>query len=247
MKTLLVVTDLTRMYHGHICIAGYDTQRRPVRPVNYPQGISEASAVVGGRAVIYPFAVVECDLLQPAPDPPHTEDYQFDPLSLHYVRPAAEEKRQDVLSWSLFPTLADLFGQPILSDHGLYVRQGQGPRSLGTLQPKVVGKVTYQEGEDGTWGYRIRFKDAQEWYALKITDLTFNYYAGWLRGRGCEPDQVAAGLTQTIRQGTPYLRIGLSRGWKKFPECCFLQVNGIYTFPDYLRGKTFADFTQATP
>ena len=247
MKTLLVITDLTRMYHGHICIAGYDTKRNPVRPVNYPQGISEAAAVEGGRAVIYPFAVVECDLLQPAPVPPHTEDYQFDPLSLRHVRPALDEKRQEILNWSLFPTVAELFGQPILHDHGQYVRQGQGPRSLGTIRPKAIGKLTYQASEDGTWGYRILFRDAQDWYNLKITDLTFNYYATWLRGQGQEPQQVAVDLTHKVKPRTTYLRVGLSRGWQKFPECCFLQVNAIYTFPDYLQGKTFVDFTQAAP
>lgn len=39
-----------------------------------------------------------------------------------------------------------------------------------------------------------------------------------------------------------YLRIGLARGWKKYPDRCFLQITGVYTFPDYLDGKIFADF-----
>jgi hypothetical protein len=247
MKTMLVITDLTRMYHGHVCIAGYDAQHQPIRPVNYPQGISEASAIDKGRAVLYPFAVVECDLLQPAPDPPHTEDYPFDPASLHFVRPAAEDKRQSILGWSLFPTVNDLFGQPILRDHGVYVKQGQGPRSLGTIQPKTLRKVVYQEGDDGTWGYRILFKDAQEWYDLKITDLTLNYYAAWLHGQVGQPEQVAVELTRMLKTRTVYLRIGLSRGWQKFPGCCFLQVNAIHTFPDYLEGKTFVDFLPKTP
>jgi hypothetical protein len=39
-----------------------------------------------------------------------------------------------------------------------------------------------------------------------------------------------------------YLRIGLARGWDEQPDRCYLQITGIYTFPDYLAGKTFDDF-----
>jgi hypothetical protein len=39
-----------------------------------------------------------------------------------------------------------------------------------------------------------------------------------------------------------FLRIGLARHWEKHPERCHLQITGIYTFPDYLNGRTFTDF-----
>jgi hypothetical protein len=41
-----------------------------------------------------------------------------------------------------------------------------------------------------------------------------------------------------------YLRIGLARPrqLERYPEACWTQVTGVYTFPDYLEGKTFADF-----
>ena len=38
-----------------------------------------------------------------------------------------------------------------------------------------------------------------------------------------------------------YLRLGLTRPWGD-PEYCWTQVTGIYTFPDYLEGSTFAHF-----
>lgn len=40
-----------------------------------------------------------------------------------------------------------------------------------------------------------------------------------------------------------YIRLGLTRPWGD-PEVCWTQVTGIYTFPDYLEGKTFADFIE---
>jgi len=36
-----------------------------------------------------------------------------------------------------------------------------------------------------------------------------------------------------------YLRLGLGR---RFRGWHYLQVNGIYTFPDYLQGRCYADF-----
>jgi hypothetical protein len=43
MMAKMVITDLTRMYGGRVCIAGYDSQRRAIRPVLPPPGIPESS------------------------------------------------------------------------------------------------------------------------------------------------------------------------------------------------------------
>lgn len=43
-----------------------------------------------------------------------------------------------------------------------------------------------------------------------------------------------------------YLRVGLARGWGGEAERrCHLQINGVYTFPDYLGGRCCADFPQS--
>jgi len=45
-----------------------------------------------------------------------------------------------------------------------------------------------------------------------------------------------------VKGSEVFLRIGLARGWDMYPDRCFLQITGIYSFPDYLDGRTFADF-----
>ena len=241
MKTNLVITDLTRMYRGMVCIAGYDAGKRAVRPVLPPPGIPEASLMRDGKAVIFPFALVEFNLLEALPQPPHTEDVHFDPESPRLVR--AVQSREEVLGWSLFECVEDVFGQMVLSGPGHYVLDCQGPRSLGTIQPTELLEVKYAASEEeGTWDYRLSFLDGQnERYRLKITDLTWHYFCDSLRGGECQPQQIADRLTEKLRASKVYLRIGLARGWRKFPERCYLQINGIYTFPDYLEGKTFSD------
>lgn len=73
MKTLLAITDLTRMQHGCVCVAGYDKDGRCVRPVLPPPGILESSLFAGGKPIVFPFAVVEYDLLQPVVEPPYLQ------------------------------------------------------------------------------------------------------------------------------------------------------------------------------
>ena len=57
---------------------------------------------------------------------------------------------------------------------------------------------------------------------------------------------MAADLTRLFNERTTFLRIGLARHWGKFPDRCYLQITGIYSFPDYLDGRTFADFGQGS-
>ena len=49
----MVITDLTRMQHGHVCIAGYDRQRNCVRPILPPPGIDETSLIDSASKAIH--------------------------------------------------------------------------------------------------------------------------------------------------------------------------------------------------
>jgi hypothetical protein len=131
----------------------------------------------------------------------------------------------------------------VLTGPGFFVLDCQGERSLGTIYPKEINEVIYEASEETeAWDYRIKFQDdSGQIYRLKITDLSWQYFCHSLRSETHEPKRIASELSQTLRDRRVYLRIGLSRGWNKYPERCFLQVNGVYTFPDYLEGRTFAD------
>jgi hypothetical protein len=97
---------------------------------------------------------------------------------------------------------------------------------------------------DGKLDYRIEFVDESGCvYELPVTDLSFRYFVDHKRAEISSPNRVASNLVQQFHQGDVFLRIGLTRPtWKEHPHCCFLQVNGIYTFPDYLEGCCFADY-----
>jgi hypothetical protein len=241
VKKPLLITDLTRMRGGHVCVAGYDEQGRCVRPA-YPR-IQEALLKRDDVFVVYPSAVVEFDLLEAKPDPPHTEDYVFDLFSIRFLRRVTPRAFGDALKRGLAPSVAEVFEQPITRDEGYYVADGAGPRSVGTVQPRGIAKAIYGPGFDaGAWDYRLQFYDqAGCFYSLKITDLTWHRYCDSLRGPGRQPPEIAAHLTQLLRTRKVLLRVGLSRGWAERKGRCYLQINGVYTSPDYLDGRTLAD------
>ena len=140
VKKQIIITDVTRMQEGRVCIAGYDQDGRCVRPVLPPPGIHESSLYSQGRLIVFPFAVVEFDLQQPISEPPHTEDWRYNPTSVAFIRKLDEKQKRETLEKSLFRDLAVIFQVPILSDVGHDVMAGQGPRSLGTVRPRRILK-----------------------------------------------------------------------------------------------------------
>lgn len=242
MKTAIAITDLTRMQRGNVCISGYDKDYNCIRPILPPPGIPEQILYKNGKLIIYPFSIVELDLLEQRPQPPHTEDTFFNPADIAYLRDVRD--REKLLSHSLFEKVEDIFEQSILTDQGFSVKDCYGPRSVGTIQPRNIAKVIYApEKEGGAWDYRLHFYDRSDaFYRLKVTDLTWHYYCNDLRIKGMEPEQITETLTGLLKKRKVFLRIGLARGWKEHPDRCFLQLNGIHTFPDYLEGKNFLEF-----
>ncbi len=161
MKRSLVITDLTRMQEGRVCIAGYDENGNCIRPVLPPPGIHESTLYSQGHPVVFPFAVVEYDLLKPLPQPPHTEDYRYDPTSVRFIERLDEKRKREVLTQTLFESVNSMFGGPVHHGIGHYVMDGQGTRSLGTILPKGVKKATYALSPYGKWQYRLSFVDGK--------------------------------------------------------------------------------------
>ena len=149
MKKSLVITDVTRMQEGRVCVAGYDNDGNCIRPVLPPPGIHETTLYVQKRPIVFPFAVVEYALTQPTPQPPHTEDYRYDSSSMRFVELLEPERRQAALEKSLFTSVSAIFEEPIHHDVGHYVMDGRGPRSLGTIRPQRIISAVYEKAPDG--------------------------------------------------------------------------------------------------
>ncbi len=240
----LIITDLTRMKGDRVCIAGVADDGQTIRPkFAYDMITEEWLFDPAGKVIIQPFARVRMELLKHDPHPPHTEDWLVQPDVKISEGLLGLAERQDFLQRILDPNVAAIFGAEIYHEKGYFMHEGEGNRSLGTVRVSGLEDVSHR-CYDGKWDYRISFTDCAGYpYRLRVTDLAFRYYVDHLREvQGVECDQIGIRLEHQLQNSTVYLRIGLARGWGEHPDRCYLQINGVYSFPDYLGEHCFADF-----
>lgn len=172
----IVVTHLTRMQRGSVCVAGLNVQTgEHVRAVP-PMGAlpSRVTALHGG-----PFdmaTVVNLGVTRPIPEAPEIEDHE---LTWWHAR--AERRIEADLMWDMLrvvgkPSLRQLFG-PSLRYLG-YPRSrravldiGEGQASLGVLVPHGRPQLTLAQKPDGRDVVRLEFSDGQFSLDLSVTDL----------------------------------------------------------------------------
>jgi len=252
MKRAMIVTDVTRMAAPRVCVAGFFSDDgmavRPVMPYKSGKDITEEFLWKKDVLIVRPFAEVRLSFMRPTPEAPHTEDWEIDTRpGLELVRNLSPEERKSFLQEHLDSSVDSIFGAPIQDDR--YICKGEGARSLGTVLAGSVSEVTYgqrrYEGEEAKWEYRVRFTDAStREFSLAVTDLTFRAACDYLRDRqGWDLGRISGWMTEFFGSARRevYLRIGLARGWEKHPDRCYLQVTGVYSFPDYLGGKVLSD------
>jgi hypothetical protein len=253
MKEKVIITDVTRMGEPRVCVAGYlERSHDCVRPVFSPwSGPTEEWLSIDGQVVVRPFSVVELDLKEKNPSPPHTEDWIID-STYRVKRGMLTPIQQNAFLTRIEDrSVESIFGATINREPGFehlsaYVKFGEGKRSLGTIRPKTLGEVCYREKvEEGKLDYRIAFTDQTgEEYRLAVTDLAFRRFLEHTTlVKGKSRDEAAQLLAATLRGSRMFLRIGLARSWKEYPDRCYLQITGVYSFPDYLEGRCFADFS----
>jgi hypothetical protein len=246
MKGALTITDLTRMQGDRVCIAGYLPDGMCARPVFEYGALTERWLHVNGSLVVRPFAVIEFDF-QGIPYrslPPHTEDRIIDPQYRVLCHGRSPEERADWLAKVDDGGVESIFGTAVHREHGTFVLAGDGTRSLGTVRVRRIEEVQFTLVNNTRWDYRLIFTDhLGQRYRLPVTDLAFRAYLNYLRDQREMPlTEIAQSLTLTLQKLSVFLRIGLARGWDQYPDRCYVQVTGIYSFPDYLSGRCFADF-----
>ena len=241
MKKSVVITDVTRMSNDRVCIAAVDSYGHSIRPEFPFGGIPESWLYQNNIPIIRPFSKVNLVLIENRPDPPHTEDWIIDPNEVEYVGMIDINDRLRFLKGILDPSVQEIFVSSVLRDNGFFVQTGTGARSLGTVEVEVL---RFQHAcFEGKWDYRLSFSDKKgAVYKLGVTDLSFRYFINWLRetnNMSCE--DISTKISLQLRNHC-VLRIGLARHWSKFPDRCYLQVNSVFSFPDLLDGKCYADF-----
>lgn len=241
MRKTIVITDLTQMPRGNeVCVVGIDPEGRCIRPVCEGGFLKQHLYDTERKVLVRHGAKVEFDL-SPIDTllPPHIEDMSFDPTSITGKGLCSDSEWEDTLLNSSYTVVGEIYDG--LLEERKWVKPGADTRSIATLSEARIVDV---ELTPGGVKPRITFVDRSGCeFTRPSSDLTlWDRCRSLVRSQGRSPVEVETELISLLQNTERlYLRLGLARPWER-DNRCWLQVTGIHTFPDYLQGKTFADF-----
>ncbi|MCK4697634.1 MAG: hypothetical protein KAT53_04940 [Dehalococcoidia bacterium] len=247
MRKTIVITDLTQMPRGNeVCVVGIDPEGRCIRPVCEGGFLKQHLYDTEQKVLVRHGSKVEFDL-SPIDTllPPHIEDMSFDPTSITGKGLCSDSEWEDTLLNNSYTVVGEIYDG--LLEERKWVKPGANTRSIATLSGASIVNVQLPEW-DGKLRYRLSFKDRTgNLFDCPVSDLTFRELCYKRIKRDSHPRLPVAGELSTLLKNADrvYLRLGLARPFRTSPTTeprCYLQVTGIHTFPDYLQGKTFADF-----
>jgi hypothetical protein len=221
----VLVTEVTRMTGGMVCVAGLDLATgRMVRPLQ-PDGRNwEEEKWIGGGWLRVGQVVRLRSAAQAGPAAlPHAhEDFRVAHVASVRTAPAAE--LYDACRRTADSTLEAIVGDTLIE--GKYVEEGTDCRSLGCLL--MEGSALRFSGRFDKIQVSWR-DDAATWHNLKLTDLAASRLAD------TEAEATRLGAAAAFAAGPVALRLGLTRPWagqdgQWKPRRCTLQLNGL-VFP----------------
>lgn len=245
MRQTIVITDLTQMPEGdQVCVVGISEKGECIRPI-CEGGFQKKYLYTGKNVIIRPRARIEFDFTEAKIEPPHIEDRTFNPSFIINHGLCSDTDWENILRNSSYDKVEDIYNG-FLRD-GKWVKPGSATKSIATLSKSSIANVQVPEWE-GKLRYRLSFRDTTgNLFDCPVSDLAFRELIYKKVKRNNHPRlDVSLELTNILKHVERiYLRLGLARPFKKSTADeprCYLQVTGVHTFPDYLQGKTFADF-----
>ncbi len=242
MRELLAITDVTNMWSDTVCIAGVTEKLECIRPV-IDGGVGVWNLYKSGKPVIYPGAKVWMNLSTTDIVPPHIEDRTFELSSVEHKDDFEPRHWEKLLSMTSYQSVEEVFDGNL---HERRVAPGADTRSLGTIKNVTVHDLQVESSHKRV-ALRLDFEDESGtvYKRFPVNDLAFRGLFDQLSGQGLNRPAASRNMLERIQDADRvYLRLGLTRpvAIGNYEEACWAQVTGIYTFPDYLGGKTWADF-----
>jgi hypothetical protein len=216
----ILITDLTRMAQGYICVAGIDVETgRRVRPVIGERLPANLVSTRGGPFDVR--RVVDLGGCRPEGVPPEVEDVRFDPATAKHVQTITGAAFFSRLQTVAMDGLA-AFGPSLvpMGNNGRATPERVGLRSLVITWAKVPFRVYVSSR--GT--LRVRLADDLD---LSVTDIRL-YQDDF---QTPDPVKVRWLNGQLARGGEVYLSYGLSRPFRRSADDRphhWLQLNNIH-------------------
>ena len=176
--------------------------------------------------------------------PPHIEDRTFDPRTIEYKDAFEDRYWETLLRKTSSESVQSIFDGNMKERR---VAPGTQTRSLGTIGGVTILGLNVDTRYDRRTVLRIDFEDAsgEVHTRFPVNDLAFRRMFSRLMENRQTKSRAADSLMSKLRQADrTYLRVGLARPTRigRYPETCWVQVTGVYTFPDYLDGRNWSAF-----
>lgn len=235
MRKRLIITDVTRMKENRVCIFGIseDENKEGIRLNGF------TTEDYANENNIKPFNVIEFNLTKDNnAKPPHTEDWNLNLIyTPTFVRTLSDKEQRKFLEEISYKSVKDVFGVEIHDNK--YLNEREGCRSIGTIKVENIISFEYYPNQHGTVGkkydFRVTFCDQiGQIYDLPVVDLAFIKYCDNLENVGSEINTIVFNINETFKKSLVFLRIGVARPFISMYNRCYLQVSGIYTFPNYI-------------
>lgn len=233
----IIVTDLTRFKNPDIvCLAGINPETgQCIRPMLFKQKRFEYLSFNGVKNhQVIPGSWLEGDFVQiPNLNAPHIEDHRVC-SALKMNGPSSGTDFEHVLDNFAVTTIQAGFGSR--PNKRLYALANPPALSIITLKltsPSTQFRLTVDTGFDAVkFKAHITDDSGYDLSFLPVTDLGFSDHLARIR----LVDPTLAGLNAFLQgQTTLYVRLGLTRQYAPSPDRdgYWVQVNGIYSFPNY--------------
>jgi hypothetical protein len=210
-----------------VCTAGVAEDGTVVRPMPY------LSSDKFRELNIHPGGILRGDLVLSGGAVPHVEDASY--RTLEFEGPCSAADFQNVLERTAYPSISEGFGVQINSGQKCIPITTPPVRSLITIKVNPRSFAVVQNSFDPT-KLKAHFSDGHgtEMSFISVTDRGFYDYT---QQHSSEPAKFAEISNYIHSQHDLYLRIGLSRAFTAGDgrNGFWIQLNGIYTFPNYLK------------
>lgn len=224
----IIITDLTRFSNREIlCTAGIETDTgQCIRPMPY------LNANTCKELNMLPGAILTGEFTKPQHvESPHVEDMNYS--NLKYNGQCESEEFRNLLSGSAHRTIEEGFAVELEDRQKHIPRESEPERSLITIRvASHAVRIVQDQYNETKIKAHITDASGREYGFLSVTDLGLHSYAeNHYNEAGNYTD-----LNSLIHsQEEVYVRIGLSRFYEAQNGRAgyWLQVNGIYTFPNY--------------
>ncbi len=223
----IIITDLTRFKNQDlVCTAGVAKDGTVIRPKPY---LSSARC---RELDIHPGGILIGDFTFLNAAAPHVEDAAF--KNLRFKKPESRDDFKAILELTCYPTMKEGFGTEIQNRQKCIPLERAAVRSLITI--KVTPRnFSVSRCKFDTSKLKAHISDAAgtELTFVGVTDRGFYDFA---QKNPDDPNKVAEINHFIHSQDELYLRLGLSRTYEA-PDGrigYWIQLNGIYTFPNHL-------------